>query len=371
MSISSVNYPLKLGGNDSFIPTEFKNPAWDESKDYAATLECMEKGSLVYSCDMRDFLSLKGKKARFHNEVHYGILRYENSYVAIAYKPKKTSEISAAYAEKVAYDISEKLLAPFTGRHIVPPTIVRKMPDGRIASCQFFVETCNEEDMWNEEFRNQVFERASQDVIQEMSIYNAVFNNWDRHPGNYLATQRDGCFYLASIDNEAIENKGILLNWGERSYIPVFFTEDSRASKRKEIKFSKDITLSEFKVTLGDHGFKEVPRMKNIFNKLVARGDSSRSLVIDEGVAAIAYHQGNLTAFPLPTGPYSQNLIKAYSRLNKQSLDECYRPLVELDPDRFGNRVFDVLARRDMFLQAVQMEKKFKDLMLVLSSIVY
>ncbi|MES2198731.1 MAG: hypothetical protein V4489_00990 [Chlamydiota bacterium] len=350
--INKVNNVFKLDTSIQFIPEGFKNPEWDESKDYKEALPCMEKGVLVYTCNMRDFLEKKGKKATFNNEVHYGILEYENSYIAVAYKPKKDSDITAAYAEKVAYDLYERLIAPHTGHHIVPPTIVREMPDGRLSSLHFFVETRDEEDMWNPDFRKTVFATASKDAVQETSIYNAVFNDWDRHPGNYLATQRNGHFYLASIDNESIENKGLLLKWGERSYIPVFFTGDIRAKPQKELKFPEDITLVDFTSILSEHGFQKVPTIKNVFNNLIARGDSNRSLVIGNGIASIAYHQGNSAAFPLPQEPYNPLLIKIYSDLDKATLDECFHPLVQLDPDRFGKRTSEILARRDMFLAA-------------------
>ncbi|MGH7806911.1 MAG: hypothetical protein ACRENT_02360 [Thermodesulfobacteriota bacterium] len=320
----------------------------------------MQNGDLVYSLPMRTFLGGKNKTAQFNNEVHYGILKYKNSYVAVVYKPKEGSDISAAYAEKVAYDIYEKAIAPYTGNHVIPPTIVRAMPDGRVASCQFFVETGDQEDMWNSVFREAVFTSTSES-IQEMAVYNTIFNNWDNHPGNYLATWREGCFHLASIDNEAIENKGYLPEWGERNYVPVFFTNDDRASVQKELRLPKDITLADFNALLLEHGFKEVPRIKTIFNNLVDRGDSHRICLIANGVFWVRFHQGNQEAFPSPKGPYSQILIETYRRLDRAILGECFRPLVELDPERFSTRVSDILARRDMFLNSLQQPRKLSD----------
>jgi hypothetical protein len=217
-----------------FISDNFRNVAWDEKKDFSAVLDCMINGTLIYTCGMREFLERKGKTARFNNEVHYGILKYENFYMAVAYKPKELSDVSAAYAEKVAYDIYERAIAPHTGNHFIPPTVIRIMSDGRVASYQFFVETEDQEDMWNPAFRETVFKTVSHEVVQEMAVFNTVFNDWDRHPGNYLATLRENRYHLASIDNESIENKGWLLQWGQRSYIPVFFTDDCRANIQKE-----------------------------------------------------------------------------------------------------------------------------------------
>lgn len=335
-----------------FIPENFKNPAWDEKKDLSAILDCMRKGDLIYTCEMRTFLERRHKTATFNNEVHYGILKQENFHVAVVYKPKEASDVSAAYAEKVAYDIYETVIAPHTGHHFIPPTVVRTMSDGRVASCQFFVETDDEEDMWNPAFREKVFKTLPHEVVQEIAVFVSVFNDWDRHPGNDLATWREDRFHLALIDNESIENRGWLPGWGERTYVPVFFTEDPRANIQKELHLSKEITLPDFKSLLADHGFKEVPRMRVIFNNLVNRGDGKRVCLISNNALLVCFHQGNEKAFPLPKGPYPQALIEIYRRLNKESLDACFQPLVKLDPERFSTRVSDILLRRDMFLSA-------------------
>jgi hypothetical protein len=343
----------KVPEEGPFIPENFRNPLWDDRRDYSAVLECMQKGDLIYTCEMKVFLERKNKEAKFNNEVHYGILKHGNSYVAIAYKPKGPSDISSAHAEKVAYDVYEKAIAPHTGHHFVPPTIVRTMPDGRETCCQFFVETDDQEDMWKYEFRERVFAKASPEVVQEIALFNAVFNDWDCHPGNYLATQREGHLYFARIDNESIENKGWLLKWGDRSYIPAFFSDDARAQVQKEIHLAQDITLDGFKSIVLEHGFAEVPRIRVIFNNLCQRGEGNRVCLIRDGVLSVCYHQGNQSAFPLPKAPYSPVLVDTYRRLTKEVLDPCFQPLVQLDPKRFGTRVADILQRRDMFLSAV------------------
>jgi hypothetical protein len=204
--------------------------------------------------------------------------------------------------------------------------------------------------MWNPAFRETVFKTAPHDVIQEMSVFNAVFNDWDRHPGNFLATYRDDRFHFASIDNESIENKGFLPVWGQRSYVPVFFTDDSRATTHKELQLPKDITLAEFSLLLSENGFQEIPRIKTIFNNLINRGDGHRTCLIKNGALSFRFHQGNESAFPLPKAPYSEVLVNTYRHLDRAILDECFQPLVALDPDRFGTRVSDILSRRDMFL---------------------
>lgn len=347
-----VNF-RKVSETACFIPHQFKNPAWNEKKDFSVILSCMTYGKLVYTCEMREFLTRKNKTATFNNEVHYGILQHENSYVAIAYKPKEPSNISAAYAEKVAYDVYERTIATHTGNHFIPPTIVRTMPDGRVASCQFFVETADDEDMWNPITRETVFKSAPHDVVQELSVFNTVFNDWDRHPGNFLAPWREGCFHFASIDNESIENKGFLPVWGQRNYIPVFFTDDNRATAHKELHLPKDITLADFSSLLSENGFQEIPRIKNIFNNLANRGDGNRICLIKSGALSVCFHQGNESAFPLPKAPYPDVLVETYRHLDRAILDECFHPLVALDPDRFGTRVSDILSRRDMFLSAI------------------
>src|SRR5580700_10784378 len=227
---STIN-AIPLSG--SFVPETFKNPVWDPQEDFSFFLTCMEQGDLVYSCPMKEFLEGHNKVARFNNEVHYGILRYKQTDVAVVYKPKESCDASSAYAEAIAYDIYEKAIFPYTGHHFVPPTIVRNMQDERIASVQFFVETGRDEDMWNDGFREQVLNNLPHDTIQELAVFNAVFNDWDRHPGNFLANLRDGTFYLATIDNESIENRGILDQWGERAFIPTLFTKDERVEQQQ------------------------------------------------------------------------------------------------------------------------------------------
>lgn len=335
----------------------FKNSPWDESKDHSHLIRSLQEGSLVYSCSMRDFLKAKNKTAIFNNEVQYGILEYQNSYIAVVYKPKDVSDAASAYAEKIAYDVYERTIAPYTGHHVIPPTVVRTMSDGKIASFQFFVETDDSEDMWNSDFRSHIFSAASKDLIQEMSVFNGVFNNWDRHPGNYLATEREGRIYLASIDNEGIENRAFLPRWGERSYIPSLFTEDPRSNVEKEIFLPSNITFVEFKDLLAEYGFKETPRMRNIYNNTVDRGGHP-SISINKGALMIRYHQGNTGAFPLPKKGSNSTLLLAYAHMNKEVLDECFHPLVQLDPERFISRTSSILARRDMFLAA---EKEFRE----------
>jgi hypothetical protein len=112
-----------------------------------------------------------------------------------------------------------------------------------------------------------------------------------------------------------------------------------------------DITLEKFNSFLFEFGFKEVPRIKVIFNNLVNRADNNRACFISDGTLSICFHQGNESAFPLPKKPYSPVLIETYRRLNRQILDDCFQPLVELNPQRFGTRVSDILLRRDMFLK--------------------
>ncbi len=338
-------------------PTRFTNPQWSEREDYSSALPCMEKGEVIYSCDMNTFLEGREKTARFNNEVHYGILHYQGTYVAVVYKPKNEDDTSAAYAEKVAYDIYEKVIAPHTGNHFIPPTTVRTMPDGRIASCQFFVETKNHEDMWNPEFRESVFRNVSPERVQELSVFNAVFNNWDRHPGNYLATQREGKFYLASIDNEGVENKGFLRKWGERSYIPIAFSEDDLANTVKTLVLPSDISLESFSSTLAENGFLEVPRIKAVFNNVINRANGNRTCLINYGTLSVCFHNDNPSAFPLPKPPYSQVLLKIYQDLDRSIIEDCFRPLVELDPVRFGTRVSDIFFRRDMFLHSASSSK--------------
>lgn len=102
-----------------------------------------------------------------------------------------------------------------------------------------------------------------------------------------------------------------------------------------------------------EHGFAEVPRIRVIFNNLVQRGEGNRICLIRDGVLSVCYHQGNQSAFPLPKAPYSPVLVDTYRRLTKEVLDPCFQPLVQLDPQRFGTRVADILQRREMFLSAV------------------
>ncbi|NNM42969.1 MAG: hypothetical protein HKM07_01325 [Chlamydiae bacterium] len=340
-----------------FDPRGFINPEWSERGDYSSVLPCMEKGELVYSCDMRTFLNERKKTARFNNEVHYGILHYQDTYVAVAYKPKTRDDVSAAYAEKVAYDIYERVIAPHTGNHFIPPTTVRTMPDGRVASCQFFVETKHNEDMWNPEFRESVFKNASHERVLEMSVFNAVFNSWDRHPGNYLATQREGVFYLASIDNEGVENKGFLRGWGERSYIPIAFSEDEHANIVKTLELPSDLTLESFSSALAEYGFLEVPRVKAVFNNVINRANGNRICLISYGTLSVCFHNENPAAFPLPKPPYSQTLLEIYQNLNRTTIEDCFKPLIKLDPERFGTRVSDIFSRRDLFLHSASSSK--------------
>ncbi len=346
-----------IKGKDFFIPETFINPPWDERGDYSAILTCLHQGELIYSYPMREFLERHHKTARFNNEVHYGILLHRGSHIAIVYKPKEGDEISAAYAEMVAYETYERTIAPYTGNHLIPPTVVRTMPDRRMASCQFFVETHDMEDMWDPIFRKEIFRDSPPELIEEMAVFNSVFNNWDRHPGNYLATRNKGRVHLTSIDNESIENKGWLQKWGERSYIPVAFTDNHAAQIEKILELQKTTTLEDFKTLLLKYGFKDERRIDFHFNNLMDRGaENDRACLIKNGCFAIRFHHGNPSAFPLPKGPYSQSLIDAYRHLNREILEECFRPLVALDP-RFGTRIDDILIRRDLFLEAVCSEK--------------
>ena len=331
------------------------NPLWDERKDLSALLTPLREGQLIYSCPMREFLEKRNKIARYNNEVHYGILQHGNIRVAVVYKPKEEDHLSAAYAESLAYEVYEKWIAVYTGNHLIPPTVVRTMPDGRVASCQFFVETEDTEDMWNLLFREEIFKDASSEVMTEMAVYNSVFNNWDRHPGNYLATRREGRIHLASIDNESIENKGWLEKWGERSYVPIAFTEDAAAQIEKNLEIRETMTLEEFKGLLLEQGFKDVPRVDFHYNNLMNRGKNDHGsplLKIKDNCLAIRFHQGNPSAFPLPRGPYSQTLLDAYRHLDRTGLEEDFQSLTALDPKRFQSRASDILTRRDLFLES-------------------
>lgn len=332
--------------------TSCKNPVWDECQDLSYVLESLNHGELIYTCPMREFLEQRNKQATFNNEVHYGILKYQDNFVAVALKPKAGDEISSIFAEKIAYDIYEALIAPHTGHHFIPPTTVRLFSDGRLASCQYFVETEDHEDMWKEEFRAAVFQHVPHEHVQEMALFNAIFNNWDRHPGNYMATFREGVFHLASIDNEAIENKSILTEWGKRSYIPILFTDDVRAQIDQEIYFDKECSLEDFKSLVASYGFTIVPRVKSIYNNLFQRGDQQRAIYISKGMLLIKYHEGNKAAFPLPQGPYSSKLIEVYRNINSEQLEDLFAPLINQDL-RFKERVNEVLMRRDLFLNHV------------------
>lgn len=360
MSLSHVFLLLYFIPGISFSQDlhDFKNPLWNMSEKISHCTEWMEKGEIIYTYPMRDFLNDKHKVARFNNEVHYGIIQYQNNFVAVVLKPKDEDDKSAAIAEKVAYDIYEALISPYTGHHFIPPTIVRTFIDGRVASCQYFVETDDLEDMWNESYRTHVFQYTPHDIIQELAIFNAVFNDWDRHPGNYLGTFSTGIYQLANIDNESIENKGILAGWGQRNYIAILFTEDSKADIDQEFHLQQDISLEEFKSFLINHGFEEVPRMTSIYNNLFSRGRNEvHSYYIRQGILFIRYHHGNNAAYPLPKAPYPNLLIETYAKLNKQLLQQCLSPLIELNSDRFSHCISDILDRRDIFLNHARLNR--------------
>lgn len=351
MMISGFDLPPVQAVHAPYVePPVVQNPEWDESTDYSYIIDSLQNGNLVYSCPMRDFLVRKGKKDVFQNEVHYGILQYENSYVAVVYKPKVGEDVSAAWAEQVAYDVYRETIYPYTGRNVIPPTVVRTMPDGRVASFQFYVETDDREDMWDPGFRERVFSEVPEDLIQEMAVFNSIFNNWDRHPGNYLATKRGGHFYLASIDNESIENRGFLPKWRERSYIPSMFTDDPRAQIQKEVNLPQ-VSQEEFGNFVAEYGFRRNgPGFMKVFRNAMERGGGATPLAVHNGALMIRYHDKNAGAFPLPRGEATETLYRAYAALDEATLDRIFRPLVELDPERFGSRVTDILQRRDMFL---------------------
>lgn len=337
-------------------PPAFHNPAWNEKEDLSHFIEPMQEGKIIYTCPMREYLESKGKVAKFNNEVHYGIIQHNDLFIAVVLKPKFDNEASAAYAEKIAYDIYENVIAPNTHNHFIPVTVVRLFTDGRLASCQYFVETQNSEDMWNAEFRTQVFSHTDHKLIQELAVFNAVFNNWDRHPGNYLATFRDGSFHFASIDNESIENTGILIKWGQRAYIPLLFSEKEESQIEKEIFISNDLSLEQFTSLLLQYGFPFEREAKKIYNNLLQRGQNSRHCYISHGMFMIQFHEGNNEAFPLPKPPYPSYLVELYKNLTEETLLPYYQPLIKLDPERFRNRVSQVLQRRDLWFAEMEQQ---------------
>lgn len=335
---------LRLSGSPySQDIRNFENDRWDSSIDLSNYIPILTRGKIVHAQDMRTYLEERGKIAKFSNEVLFVILESDNRFVAAVCKPKSEEQKSAAIAESIAYTLWEECFAPFTHLHAIPPTVVRQLPDGKWASIQYFVKTGNEEDLWRPDYRKTTFETCDTDAVNQISVFNTLFNDWDCHPGNYLATLNEGRVHLARIDNESIENKGRILKWGERPYIPVLFSEDPIAIPRIEIDLKPDLLLESFIELVESFGFEKFGSTR-IYPYAVDEKNRS-SLLVESGILWLRFHQNNPGAFPLPKPPYHPILLEALYELNEQSLNRIYAPLIECDPDRFSGRVADVLER--------------------------
>lgn len=327
------------------------NPPWNV-KENMKTLETLEnmlnKGVFEEVMNMREYLQAKNKIAKFAGEVYIVLL--DNGIKAV-WKPRDGDHINSAVAEVVAYQAS-KWLEKYSGRHLVPPTIIKTFR-GRTGSLQYFVES--DFDLWLEKDRSTVNSRLSKDNFANAAAFIHVLGQWDAHPGNRMATIDDNNeVQITLIDNEGIANRKYSPSITERPYVrvaygtlpqgtPLFIT--LKNPKKDEIqKAWAPFSLGE-------------KRLNNLYQILSGNGERDANFMLWNNGLWLQYHQRNKDAFPNHVDYYPFWLQTAYEDLTPDVLKSIFALGLEAIPRFFNDAFFqDILSRKKQLLDAIKMQ---------------
>lgn len=330
------------------------NEPWNPARLFSEGFcESMRTESIIFQCPMEEVLEAKECISNFRNEVYAAVTEGGIKFVA---KPKAKGSHGECFAlaEELAYKINSMCIAPYTNLHLIPPTVVRVMPDGRVASCQYYVETGKEEDLLAYWYWQKFFNEANPEHIKAMSVFHSVFGVWDKHYGNYLGTAQSKTMLPADIDNESMESRTFLPAWGERSFVQIASTRDQRANVLRQRVRLEQGTVEEFGEKAREFGFRYGD---DFFASTMASmsqfRDSGRSeFMVDKGDLFVRFHETTDCMFPLPEGPYPEALVEAYRKLDEGLLHKLFAPLRALDSENYRYHVPEIMERRDLFLKA-------------------
>lgn len=316
-----------------------ENPPWEVKGNMEAMEAALNSGTFVEIMDIRKYLTQKDKTARFNGEVYIVLL--DNGIKAV-FKPREGDAIAASYAEISAYQAS-KWLAQHTGRHLVPPTVL-KTHRGRTGSLQWFVES--KFDLWIEKDRTRAFAALSKDDIANGACFTHVFGQWDAHPGNHLISQdKMGQTILAMIDNEGIGNRQHSTDIKNRPFVRIAYAEVPEG----------DPIIKNLSSTPKDE-------LRNLWSTFKIKEKTVQFLstldvdyMIWENGLWIRYHQNNPNAFPNYTDHYPKWLIEAYQQLNEVSIRQIFDDAIKAVPQRFNEWFLsDVLLRSKQMLNYIR-----------------
>jgi len=330
---------------------KIENPPWDAKGNMEAQEAMLANGNIVEVMDMREYLKLKNKIAKFAGEVY--IVFLHNGTKAV-WKPRDGDIVNSAVSEVAAYKAS-LWLKKYSGRHLVPPTVI-KTYRGRTGSLQWFVES--NLDLWVEKDRVLGFSGLSNDDLSNGAAFIHVFGQWDVHPGNYMMMQ-DGDkgkdVQLALIDNEGIANRKFSRSIKERPYIRIAYGEIEDAPP--QFVTVQNPKKEELQKAWSSFGM--APRQfDNLYLTLTGNGTRKADYMLWKNGLWVQYHQQNKEAFPNYVDNYPEWLEKAYNDLDLKILKEIFSQGIEALPRYFDESFFqDILLRREQLQAEIAIQK--------------
>jgi len=325
------------------------NPPWQNVGDLSAYELQLEEGKIVEIMDMRKYLELKGKEARFAGEVYIVLL--DNGTKAV-WKPRDGYSIRGALGEIIAYKAS-CWLEKHTHRYLVPPTVL-KTYKGHTGSLQWFVES--ELDLWLDEQRALGYKNLDTEDLANGSAFLKIFGQWDVHPGNYMMPKgADRRTVLALIDNECVVNRKYSPDDSkERPYVrhshsQVLEDQGNHAAPPVFIKLQIP-TQEQLAMELQDFRLPGT-KLNNLF-KALGNGRVPISVMIWKYSLWVQYHQYNEKAFPNHVDSSPEWLLEAYSKLTEKDVKEIFSLGIEAFPEHFNEDFLqEILDRCNQFLQ--------------------
>ncbi len=350
--------------SQSIISQNFQHVFTADNHLLYLTLDCdqlanrMETGEIVEVMDMREYLKLQNKIAKFAGEVYLVCIENTNEvggkeYCKAVFKPRDPGAMEGPYAEIAAFQAS-RFLSKYTGKHLVPPTILKEYC-GRIGSLQWYVESSL--DLWKEKDFSRAYQDLNPEDLANGAAFVHVLGQWDTHPGNQIMPYNAaGALQLALIDNEGICNFKYSRSMMERPFVRIAYQEkaSSISTKHHTIQTLKTPTLEALTEAFKIFDFDE-PRLKNLHEFLSCRGKQDMDYMIHKNFLWVQYHRYNSAAFPNHVKTYPRSIDTAYFALDMNALKRIFELGCKACPDRFNDKFFkDILARRDQLLKFIR-----------------
>lgn len=323
----------------AIINAKSKQPAWNNTLDFAALEERLKNEPIVGTKGLAEFLSKGGKKAQTDDS---------NTLVTLKSGLKavfKTDEY--AYAEVAGYKAMKALK-----QRLVPPTILRRI-NGELGSLQFYVETSI--DLLAQKNPSTYLQKhINPKDLSDMHIFYFVFGQWDLHAGNQLVTKQDGNYYLALIDNAGILHRSYT-QYGQFTFVGKGAKEEhSRLQCPAGFPFdnAKTIKVDSF------------GSLNALFGKFIPEWHVRAIYAHNEYVRYCIWCD-NLWIQALPhvhyvkpsyTKTYYASTLEAYKKLDKKMLREIWSDGYTTQPSYYDELIDLTLQRRDQLLEAAHRE---------------